>query len=193
MLYARLGAWRARARRAELLLGFDARELPNSEVTRVSSVNSAQARRLLRKFGPAVVVVNGTRIISAKTLSSVSVPFINMHAGITPGFRGVHGGYWALATGAASDCGVTVHLVDPGVDTGAVLSQARISPERNDNFFTYPLLQLEAGLPLLLDAVGRACAGALSEMPTSCTSPSMQWYHPALWTYIVTGLRRGVW
>ena len=193
MLYARVGMWRARRRRSVLLEAFDTQGIPGTQIRKLQSVNSAQARGLLRKLAPTVVVVNGTRIISAKTLASVRAPFINMHAGITPGFRGAHGGYWALATGAVRDCGVTVHRVDAGVDTGAVLAQARISPARSDNFFTYPLLQLGAGLPLLLDAVADACAGMLREVPTSGTSASAQWYHPALWTYVRIGLHRGVW
>src|SRR5438093_9923670 len=45
------------------------------------------------------VVVNGTRIISEAVLTASDAVFINMHAGITPKYRGVHGGYWALYNG----------------------------------------------------------------------------------------------
>ena len=61
-------------------------------------------------------MVNGTRIISSRVLDSIGCPIINTHAGITPRYRGVHGGYWALAEGHPEEVGTTVHLVDKGIE-----------------------------------------------------------------------------
>ena len=66
-------------------------------------------------------------------------------AGITPLYRGVHGAYWALAEGRRDLCGVTVHRVDAGIDTGEVLAQVLIDPTPQDNFVTYPWLQVAEG------------------------------------------------
>src|SRR5687768_907121 len=63
--------------------GLNDAPLPGSAY-RVSSANSEEARELLRHLSPTVVVVNGTRILSAETIASTTAPFINMHAGITP-------------------------------------------------------------------------------------------------------------
>ncbi len=57
------------------------------------------------------------------TLAAIDAPFINYHAGINPKYRGQHPGYWALASDDAENAGVTIHLVDEGVDTGSVLYQ----------------------------------------------------------------------
>jgi len=65
-------------------------------VHKVASVNSTEARKLLTELAPVLVVVNGTRIISKRVLDSIDAIFINTHVGITPQYRGVHGGYWAL-------------------------------------------------------------------------------------------------
>ena len=127
---------------------------------RVESANSPGTIELLRELQPDVVVVAGTRILSKALLISVPATFINWHAGITPLYRGVHGGYWSLVEERADECGVTVHLVDAGIDTGGGLAQARIRPTLRDNFVTYPYLQLGAALPLLAsavrDAIGRS-------------------------------------
>ena len=90
----------------------------DGRVIRVPSVNSGKARRALREFSPQVVVVNGTRIICNETLCAVDAPFINTHAGITPLYRGVHGGYWALREGRPDLVGTTftdywVYVVGP--------------------------------------------------------------------------------
>jgi phosphoribosylglycinamide formyltransferase 1 len=88
---------------------------------RVPSVNSNVGRALLRKLAPYVLLVIGTRIIGNETLHALDAPFINYHAGITPKYRGVHGAYWACVEGDTEHCGVSVHLVDTGIDTGPVL------------------------------------------------------------------------
>ena len=165
--------------------------IPAEKVLSVDSVNSEQARRELRRSRPAVVVVAGTRIISEKTLESVGSVFINMHAGITPMFRGVHGGYWALAAREPENCGVTVHLVDKGIDTGGILYQSHIEPTDKDNFATYPLLQIAAGLPLLRKAIDDALQGRITVLPPRDVRSHL-WYHPTLWSYLHNRFRLGV-
>jgi methionyl-tRNA formyltransferase len=180
-------------RRSREILGqaaLAAARVGEDRVTRVPSVNDRETVEALHRLSPRVVVVAGTRIISRAVLDAIPATFINMHAGMTPRYRGVHGGYWALACGDPEHCGVTVHVVDPGVDTGEVIAQARIEPTSRDTFATYPHLQLVAGLPLLIEAVRAALEGRLERHPV--TGPSRQWYHPTAWGYLLTWARRGV-
>lgn len=185
-------ARRARARLAEIArtAGLDTTPPPPGRITRVASVNDAETERLLRELAPRVVVVAGTRIIAERVLEATPATFLNMHAGMTPRYRGTHGGYWALAQDDAAHCGVTVHVVDPGVDTGDVVAQARIEPTAADSFATYPLLQCAAGLPLLVAAVGDALEGRLEVFRP--TGPTRQWYHPTAWQYVAARVRRGI-
>ena len=157
----------------------------------VASVNAPEAIDWLRRQGPSVVVVNGTRIIARRVLEATDAVFINTHCGITPEYRGVHGGYWALYRSDPANCGVTVHLVDPGIDTGGILAQQRIEPGSRDNFVTYPYLQLAAGLPLLVAAVGSALEGR--HVPQARDASGSLWYHPTIWQYLWGGFRRSVW
>lgn len=165
--------------------------IPSAKVIRVDSVNEPTTRDTLVKLSPRIVVLGGTRIVKPDTLACVPAPFINMHAGVTPSYRGVHGGYWALACGEPEACGVTVHLVDSGIDTGKVLGQTLIEPSAEDNFSIYPWLQLAAGLPLLLDSVAKV----LDEKPLSFVSvrrPSKLWYHPTVGEYFGNRWLKGV-
>jgi methionyl-tRNA formyltransferase len=163
--------------------GLSAAPVPETSLTRVASVNSPECIAELQRLQPDVVVVNGTRIIAKKVLQAVPCPFLNTHAGITPLYRGVHGGYWALAKNDAAHCGVSVHLVDAGIDTGGIVHQAIIHPTKEDNFTTYPLLQLAVGLPLLIQAVREALDGTLRLQPAP-TGPSRLWSHPTLAEYL---------
>lgn len=171
--------------------GLDASPIPPGKLARVRSVNADETIDVLEQIKPEVVVVSGTRIISARVLNSVKAVFINMHAGITPMYRGVHGGYWALVQNDRDACGVTVHEVDTGVDTGRILGQARIAPNGRDNFATYGFLQIATGLPLLKKAVRDACDGQLQPAPAP-VGKSQLWTHPTLVEYLYHRLRSGV-
>jgi methionyl-tRNA formyltransferase len=171
--------------------GMDASPIPAFKLLKVSSVNSDQTIRLLQELQPSVIVVSGTRIIAAAVLNCVPAVFLNMHAGITPMYRGVHGGYWALVEHNIDVCGVTVHEVDTGVDTGRILGQARIVPNGADNFATYSFLQLAAGLPLLKRAIGDACEGRLQTVPAP-VGKSRLWTHPTLAEYVYHRIKSGV-
>jgi methionyl-tRNA formyltransferase len=160
---------------------------------RVPSANDAQTIKLLAQIAPKVVVVSQTRILARRVLSGVPATFINVHTGITPKYRGMHGAYWALATGDDTNCGVTVHVVDAGIDTGPVIAQARITPSQTDSYFTYHWAQLAAGLPLLVRAVEDALAGRLATSLPQTEVDSRLFYHPTLWGYLWVGLQRGVW
>jgi hypothetical protein len=166
--------------------------LPPSRVTPIASVNAPETVECLRHLAPGVVVLNGTRILRPATLQAAGAPVLNVHAGITPAFRGVHGGYWALWTGETQDFGATLHLVDAGVDTGPVLRHVRNAPTSQDSFVTYPLLQLAAALPALAETLHRLDEGQALPDPVPVTGPGQQWYHPTLGQYLAglwTGIR----
>ncbi len=193
MIFARVLGWWSRRRIKEIL---DVAQLKaewpaGCERIEVPSVNSSECIARLRRLNPKAVLVVGTRIISRAALSAVDAPFINYHDGITPKYRGIHGGYWAKAEGDLANFGVTVHLVDPGIDTGGVLYQARLVPTAADNYATFSYLQLSAALPLLEWAAQDARAGTLT--PQTVNLPSRLWSHPTLWSYVATGLRMGAW
>jgi folate-dependent phosphoribosylglycinamide formyltransferase PurN len=160
-------------------------------VTGVDSVNSEAAREALAALRPAVVVVSGTGLIGPETLGAIDAPVINMHAGITPLYRGVHGGYWALVEGRPDLVGTTVHLVDEGLDTGPVLARPTFAVTEADSFATYPHLHVAHGLPALLDAVAGALRGELAPLPP-LDLPSKLRYHPTLWGYLLARFRAGV-
>ena len=138
-----------------------------------------------------MVVVYGTRIIKRATLSSVAAPFINYHAGVNPKYRGQNGAYWARSQRDPAHAGVTVHLVDEGVDTGEVLYQSATDFSPADNIATYQHRQMATALPLLIRAIEDALSRRLA--PHRVALPSRQWFHPTLWGYLRTGMLQGVW
>jgi methionyl-tRNA formyltransferase len=182
---------RHRARRIIAEHRLNTAEIPQERVIHTPSLNSDATIAILRRFAPQVVVVNGTGIIQERVLNSISAPFINTHVGITPLYRGVHGGYWAMACGDRQNCGVTIHQVNKGIDTGPILAQAVVSPTAEDSFSTYPLLQFAVATRLLKQAVTDALAGTLRYQPPP-SGQSRLWSHPTAWQYLRNWMVLGV-
>ena len=156
-----------------------------------SSLNSQDAVDLIKTFNPACIVVAGTRILSREFLQNFRCPILNIHAGITPLYRGVHGAYWALAEKRPELCGVTVHRVDAGIDTGEVLAQETFKPGPEDNFATYPWIQLGLGLQLLVKLLPKVIAERTA-MSEPLTSESKLRSHPTIWGYCWRRIVHGV-
>ncbi|MBS1512379.1 MAG: formyl transferase [Bacteroidetes bacterium] len=171
-------------RKLELIKQYqlDGTAFNESTIHRVSSVNDAACMQLLQQIQPDIVVVNGTRIISKKILQCTPALFINMHVGITPWYRGSHGGYWAVKNKDIKNFGTTIHLVDAGVDTGGVLQQAFVSPSPKDNFTTYPVLQVAVGIAALKDVLQQVMNGTLSVKPHA--EKGAMYYQPTVWAYL---------
>jgi len=185
----RSSAARVRAIQEEFKLQISAPD--ETDVTRVESVNSQDAIELLRDLNPDVIVLAGTRILSKNFLGSVRCPVINVHAGITPLYRGVHGAYWALVERRRELCGVTVHRVDSGIDTGEVLAQRLINVTEQDNFVTYPWMQLGEGLRALAELLPDVASGKARGVAAMIAESKLR-HHPTLWRYIFYRIRCGV-
>lgn len=185
--------WESSPRRAQLIrqYGMDEAPVPAGCVIDVPSVNDVKTMVLLQKLSPQVIVVNGTRILEEKVLNAFPGTFLNTHVGITPLYRGVHGGYWALASGDPEHFGVTIHKIDTGIDTGDIVAQGLIKPTDADNFSTYPLLQIAIAIPLLKQAIHDALNGKLETMPAPA-GKSKLWSHPTVLRYLKCRIALGI-
>lgn len=181
----------SKSREQELLSQIDHTAIDRQEnVFHPKSVNDIAVIAHTNELAPDIIVVCGTGIIHKKIINGLKAPLINIHVGITPKYRGVHGGYWALANQDEENFGVTVHLIDPGIDTGGIISQLRFPPEKNDNFCTYPLVQTIKGLNCIKDAIEQIETDSI-EIRTS-TSESKLYYHPTITSYLYNRIFKGV-
>ena len=119
----------------------------------------------IRTFAPDLVVSAGLmRVLPGGFVREFSPRLINTHPALLPLFPGAHAVRDALAAGA-TETGVTVHIIDEGVDTGPVLRQRAVSilAEESEDELHERIKQNER--PLLVDTVRDIATGALPLTP----------------------------
>ena len=90
----------------------------------------------LQQHDVDVVVLAGyMHLLTPPFLERFPARVINVHPSLLPDFPGAHAVADQLAAGAA-EAGVTVHLVDEGVDTGPILVQERVPVQAGDTVET---------------------------------------------------------
>ena len=81
----------------------------------------------IKFWNPDLTVLAGfMRILPPNFVNALSPNLINTHPSLLPSFPGAHAVRDALAAGATVT-GVTIHVVDEGVDTGPHLAQAEVA------------------------------------------------------------------
>jgi phosphoribosylglycinamide formyltransferase-1 len=89
---------------------------------------------LLRERGiDAVVTAGYMRLLGSPVLEAYAGRWLNVHPSLLPAFPGTHGVADALAHGVKVT-GVTVFLVDEGVDTGPIVMQEAIEVRDDDDW-----------------------------------------------------------
>jgi len=88
--------------------------------------DTAMAEWLLQQGADLVVCAGYMHLLRPAFLSRFPGRVVNVHPALLPAFPGAHAVEEALAAGA-TETGATVHLVDEGVDTGAVLRQEAVA------------------------------------------------------------------
>lgn len=79
-------------------------------------------------------------ILTKNVIHSSSAPIINLHISYLPYNRGAHPNFWSFFEGTPS--GVSIHLIDEGIDTGPLLYQRYANFPKNARTFaqTYAYL-----------------------------------------------------
>lgn len=182
----------SRNRLAELRAECDAAPVGGANRHDVDNLNGPETLDLIRSLAPKAVFVASTGMLRRPLLEACACPVVNYHSGVNPAYRGINGGYFALANGEPEHFGVTLHLLDLGVDTGPILATNRIPVAANDNMQTYMTLMAAKSQALVVDTMARVLAGDTNPLPPS-TLLSNQYYAPTLGQYLGNGLKRGVW
>jgi folate-dependent phosphoribosylglycinamide formyltransferase PurN len=145
----------------------------NIPVFSIDGKRAADVLSIVQALHPDVVFNQTEILLTREVLETPRIGFVNRHASLLPAHRGRLGSFWAHAAVPPS-YGVTIHLVDEGIDTGAVLAQWVASDV--DPRWTFPriLRHLNGYAPTLFWKAMDGLAGGEggTPQPTHGTSPA---------------------
>jgi methionyl-tRNA formyltransferase len=146
------------------------------EVERVRRLDDP---RPLRRLSPDVVLLVGADLVPASLLAVPRLGTINAHFALLPAYRGMNVAEWSVYNG--DPVGVTVHLVDAGIDTGPILLRDQIALEWGDTFESLRRKQRELAARLLVRAA-LELRDDLARPVAQAAGDGRQYYrmHPAL-------------
>ena len=92
-------------------------------------------------------------ILKGDFLNSVLCPVINLHISYLPYNKGAHPNFWSFYDNTPS--GVTIHLIDEGIDTGAIIYQKYVNFDNGEKTFSQTYKRLINEIErLFLDNLG---------------------------------------
>ncbi len=104
------------------------------------------------------------RIIPKDVLNLPRLGCVNVHPSLLPKYRGPTPMQSAIRNGDATT-GITMMMLDEGMDTGALLSFVNIGLDENETLETLTKKVEEQGPPLLIETIRRLAAGDITPMP----------------------------
>ena len=106
----------------------------------------------IKAMQPDVILVYGTSILPQEIIDIPKVACLNLHWGLSPYYKGTHCTDWAILNDEIHKIGVTVHLLDAGIDSGPIVSQARPRLEHDDCPFSIDMKLSLLGTELMIKA-----------------------------------------
>jgi methionyl-tRNA formyltransferase len=141
-------------------------DLPRPELLRiVPSHNGEECAALLKEIRPDVIAVYATAIIRPHIFELAGQCALNLHTGICPRYRGTDAVFWPLHNEEPEWVGVTVHVLDEGVDSGPIIFTGRPRIDVDDDEDSLFAKCTVVGADLYAKAIDQAATGRIRSTP----------------------------
>lgn len=127
-------------------------------VRSISSVNAPEFIEFLRAERIDVLFHQTPEILRAPVLRVPRIAVLNRHMSPLPAYRGAWPIFWQVANNEP-EVGVTFHLVDEGIDSGAIVAQQRVRREENESMADLMQRLFDLAVPLTCEAFARLADG----------------------------------
>ncbi len=115
-------------------------------------------------WGAAYLISNGFGpIIREPLLGAYAGRIVNIHPAYLPYGRGIFPNFWCLLDN--QPIGVTIHLIDAGIDTGAILARHKVPVGETDNLRSLHEKLLHAAEALFFEIWDDFVAGGIEPEP----------------------------
>jgi methionyl-tRNA formyltransferase len=140
-------------------------------------IRDAEALTRIGEAAPdlAIVVAYG-QILPSSVITLPRLGTLNVHASLLPRHRGAAPVAWAILAGD-TETGVTIMQMDAGLDTGPILTQARVRIDPTATTAPLEAELSEIGARLLVETIDALDHGGLTPVPQPATGAT---YAPRL-------------
>lgn len=128
------------------------------------SINDEKYVNLIKGLNPDIIVVMGTSLIKEEIIKTPKLGILNMHTGLSPYFRGGKTNFWPFIYNDLGACGVTVHKLDLGIDSGDIISHGLPEITQEDTYSSINCKAIILGTSLMINAIGRLKEGNLKSV-----------------------------
>lgn len=131
------------------------------------------AIQLLKELkADAFVVVAYGKLLPTEVLQIPKLGVMNVHPSLLPRHRGPSPMQWAIKEGDAQT-GVSIMLLDEGMDTGPILASETITIDPNETYSTLEMKVQALGSRLLLETLYRHAVGEIVPKPQDDTGATL--------------------
>ncbi len=150
------------------------------------AVNDEKSVQFLNELKPDILIQAGAGILKQNTFGLSTMATINLHHGIAPEIRGIESTFWCMVYGLRDKIGVTCHLIDETLDTGAIVLQKQLATSAV-NFVDIQLANLLLGRDVLLESVDLLCS---KQFTVSSTGEVPSWYFGLPNSFLYSDLKK---
>jgi methionyl-tRNA formyltransferase len=131
------------------------------------SVNAPEFVEAVARLSPDYLLsFQAPQILRTPLIEAASVATLNLHFGPLPRYRGVAPIAWAIINGETAT-GVTLHHIDPGIDSGDIVASASVAIDPDDTGRTLYDKCTEAGVSLFAESWPSVRGGLVPRRPQS--------------------------
>lgn len=126
---------------------------------RVPHINHPEVAALCDRLQPDLVAVFGTSLLRGAMLEKGRLGIVNLHGGLSPEYRGADCTFWALYNGEPEKVGCTLHYIDPGIDSGALIAHVCPALQPGDDELTLFWRAVRDSAAVYAELLSRMAAG----------------------------------
>jgi len=137
---------------------------------KVLGLNHPQCQKALESIAPDIILRVSGGILKSHIFSQAKLATLNIHHGQAPLIRGISSIVWGIIEARRDWIGATIHLIDEGIDTGAILWRGAPQLSAGDTaatLFFRAHLEAVAALRRLLERYARGEKPALWPTPAA--------------------------
>jgi len=159
--------------------------LKSDQIIFVTDYDKVEVSDLILKQKPDFIIIHTPFWVSKKIRDLVGGRVLGGHPGITQKYRGIHSPFWAIYNNDLKNIGYTVFWVTNGVDSGEIIDQGFIKPNKDDSYISLSwrgMKEIALSLPRIIKKY--EYSNEIVSKKNNSISKNTLYYHPTIFNYI---------